>query len=143
MSADRRVYPRAKLKWPVKMKTDDGVMEGVTLNITPDGCFIGCRKPLRLNVVFDLAIQVPKSKAVLKAQADVVWSNIYGPDDEISPRGMGVRFIRMPSEARKLIAQASLEHFKSANLEPELLQTLNTLVIDLSDENQKVPSSGR
>ena len=141
MSADRRVYPRAKLKWPVKMKTDDGVMEGVTLNITPDGCFISCRKPLKLNVVFDLAIQVPKSKTVLKASAEVVWSNIYGPDDEISPRGMGVRFIKMPSEARKLIAQASLEHFKSADLDAELLQTLNTLVIDLSEEKQKVPSS--
>ena len=143
MSAEQRAYPRAKLKWPVKIKTDDGVMEGVTLNITPDGCFIGCRKPLKLNVVFDMAIQVPKSKIVLKAQAEVVWSNIYGPDDEISPRGMGVRFIKIPSEARKFIAQAALEHFKSADLEPELLKTLNTLVIDLSEEKQKVPSSGR
>ena len=141
MSADRRVYPRAKLKWPVKMKTDDGVMEGVTLNITPDGCFIGCRKPLKLNVVFELAIQVPKSKAVLKASAEVVWSNIYGPDDEISPRGMGVRFTKIESKARKFIAQASLEHFKSADLDSELLQTLSTLVIDLSEETQKVPSS--
>ncbi|MGW8220845.1 MAG: PilZ domain-containing protein [Syntrophobacteria bacterium] len=141
MSADKRAYPRAKLKWPVKIKTDEGVMEGVTLNITPDGCFIGCRKPLKLNVVFELAIQVPNSKAVLKASAEVVWSNIYGPDDEISPRGMGVRFTRIASEARKFIAQASLEHFKSANLEPELLKTLNTLVVDLSEEQQKVPSS--
>ena len=115
------------------MKTDDGVMEGVTLNITPDGCFISCRKPLKLNVVFDLAIQVPKSKAVLKASAEVVWSNIYGPDDEISPRGMGVRFIQLPSEARKVIAQEALDHFKSADLEPELLETLNTLVVDLSE----------
>ena len=141
MSADRRVYPRAKLKWPVKMKTDDGVMEGVTLNITPDGCFISCRKPLKLNVVFELAIQVPKSKVVLKAKAEVVWSNIYGPDDEISPRGMGVRFTKIESAARKFIAQASLEHFKSADLDSELLQTLNTLVIDLNEEKQKVPSS--
>jgi hypothetical protein len=141
MSDDRRVYPRAKLKWPVKIKTDEGVIEGVTLDITPDGCFIGCRKPLKLNVVFDMAIQVPNSKAVLKVNAEVVWSNIYGPDDEISPRGMGVRFIKITSEARKFIAQASLEHFKSVNLEPELLQTLSTLVIDLSEEKQKVPSS--
>ena len=141
MSAEQRAYPRAKLKWPVKIKTDDGIMDGVTLNITPDGCYISCRKPLKLNVVFELAIQVPNSKAVLKASAEVVWSNIYGPDDEISPRGMGVRFIRIASEARKFIAQASLEHFKSVNLESELLQTLNTLVVDLSKEQQKVPSS--
>jgi len=141
MSADRRVYPRAKLKWPVKIKTDEGVMEGVTLDITPDGCFISCRKPLKLNVVFDMAIKVPKSKAILKASAEVVWSNIYGPDDEISPRGMGVRFTEIDSKARKFIAQASLEHFKSVDLDSELLQTLSTLVIDLSKEKKKVPSS--
>jgi hypothetical protein len=46
----------------------------------------------------------------------------------------------MASEARKFIAQASLEHFKAVNLEPELLQTLSTLVIDLSEEKKKVPS---
>jgi hypothetical protein len=85
MSADRRTYPRAKLKWPVKIRSDEEVMDGVTLDITPDGCFISCRKPLKLNVVFELAIKVPNSKAVLQANAEVVWSNIYGPDDEISP----------------------------------------------------------
>ncbi len=141
MSDDRRVYPRAKLKWPVKIKTDEEVMDGVTLDITPDGCFISCRKPLKLNVLFDMAITVPKSKAILKASAEVVWSNIYGPDDEISPRGMGVRFTEIASKARKFIAQASLEHFKSVDLDSELLQTLSTLVIDLSEEKQEVPSS--
>jgi uncharacterized protein (TIGR02266 family) len=139
MSADRRVYPRAKLKWPVAIKTEEGSMEGVTLNITPDGCFISCRRPLRLNVVFDLAIKIPKSKSSIQAKAEVVWSNIYGPDDEITPRGMGVRFIKITSEARKFIAQASLEHFKSQKIEAELLQTLSTLVIDLSEEKKKVP----
>ena len=139
MSEDRRVYPRAQLKWPVIIKTDKGTTEGVTLNITPDGCFIGCRKPLRLNVVFDMAIKIPKSKNSIKARAEVVWSNIYGPDDEISPRGMGVRFVKISSEARKFIAQASLEHFKAQKVDADLLQTLSTLVIDLSEENKKVP----
>ena len=144
MSADRRVYPRAKLKWPVIIKTEEGTRDGVTLNITPDGCFIGCPKPLKLNVVFELSIKVPKTKATITAKAEVVWSNIYGPDDEISPRGMGVRFIKISSEARKFIAQASIEHFKALKdaVEPNLLQTLSTLVIDLSEEQpKKVPSS--
>ena len=139
MSKDRRGYPRAKLKWPVAIQTEEGSTEGVTRNITPDGCFITCRRPLRLNVVFELAIKIPKSKSSIKATAEVVWSNIYGPDDEISPRGMGVRFINISSEARKFIAQASLEHFRSLNVETELLQTLSTLVIDLSEEKKKVP----
>jgi hypothetical protein len=123
------------------IKTEEGTREGVTLDITPDGCFISCPKPLKLNVVFDLGIKVPKSKATIAAKAEVVWSNIYGPDDEISPRGMGVRFIKISSEARKFIAQASLEHFKTLEdkVEPDLLQTLSTLVIDLSEEKKKIP----
>lgn len=137
MSRDRRAYPRAKLKWPVVIKTKEGSMEGVTLNITPDGCFISCRRPLKLNVVFDLAIKIPKSKGSLKTRAEVVWSNIYGPDDEITPRGMGVRFVKIASEARKFIAQASLEHFTALKVESKLLQTLSTLVIDLSEEKKK------
>jgi len=139
MSRDRRGYPRAKLKWPVAIQTEEGSTEGVTRNITPDGCFITCRRPLRLNVVFELTIKIPKSKSSIRAKAEVVWSNIYGPDDEISPRGMGVRFIKISSEARKFIAQASLEHFKSLNVEAELLQTLSTLVIDLTEEKKTLP----
>jgi hypothetical protein len=139
MSRDRRGYPRAKLKWPVVIKTEEGSTEGVTRNITPDGCFITCRRPLKLNVVFDILIKIPNTKITIEAKAEVVWSNIYGPDDEITPRGMGIRFIRLASEARKFIAQASLEYFKSRDIEADLLQTLNTLIIDLSEEKKKVP----
>jgi hypothetical protein len=51
---------------------------------------------------------------------------------------MGVRFIKITSEARKFIAQASLEHFKEQKIDADLLQTLSTLVIDLSEEKKKV-----
>jgi uncharacterized protein (TIGR02266 family) len=138
MSAERRAFPRAKLKWPVAIKSKKSSFEGVTLNITPNGCFISCRNPLKLNVVFELTIKIPNSDSSIPAKAEVVWSNIHGPDDEITPRGMGVRFIKITSEARKFIAQASLEHFKALKAEPELLETLNTLIIDLSEEKKKV-----
>jgi len=139
MSSERRGYPRAKLKWPVTIKTEEGSTEGVTRNITPDGCFISCRRPLRLNVVFALVIKIPNSKSSIEAEAEVVWSNIYGPDDEITPRGMGVRFLKIKSEMRKFIAKTALEYFKAKDIESDLIETLNTLVIDLSAEKKKVP----
>ena len=139
MSSERRGYPRAKLKWPVTIKTEEGSTEGVTRNITPDGCFISCRRPLRLNVVFALVIKIPNSKSSIEAEAEVVWSNIYGPDDEITPRGMGVRFLKIGSEMRKFIAKTALEYFKAKDIESDLIETLNTLVIDLSAEKKKVP----
>jgi uncharacterized protein (TIGR02266 family) len=133
MSQERRVYPRAKIKWPVKLKTDKGIIDGVTSDVTPNGVFIHCQKPLRLNAVFEMAIDIPNSEHSIKAKAEVVWSNRWGPDDEISPRGMGVRFVKISSEARKFIARAAMNHLKSKEVAPELLQTLQTLVIEIDE----------
>ena len=133
MSQERRVYPRAKIKWPVKLETDKGAMNGVTSDVTPNGVFIHCQKPLSLNAVFEMAIDIPNSEHSIKAKAEVVWSNRWGPDDEISPRGMGVRFVNISSEARKFIARAAMNHLKSKEVAPELLQTLQTLVIEIDE----------
>ena len=133
MTQERRDYPRAKVKWPVKVKTDKGTMDGVTSDVTPNGVFIHCQKPLRLNVVFEMAIDIPNSEHSITAKAEVVWSNRWGPDDEISPRGMGVRFVKISSEARKFIARTAMNNLKSKEVAPELLQTLQTLVIEIDE----------
>ena len=133
MSQERRVYPRAKIKWPVIVKTDNGTMDVVTSDVTPNGIFIHCQKPLRLSVVFEMAINIPNSEHSITAKAEVVWSNRWGPDDEISPRGMGVRFVKISSEARKFIARAAMNNLKSNEVAPELLQTLQTLVIEIDE----------
>ncbi len=138
MSQERRDYPRAKIKWPVKVKTDKGTMDGVTSDVTPNGVFIHCQKPLKLNVVFEMIINIPNSKSSLTAKAEVVWSNRWGPDDEISPRGMGVRFVKISSEARKFIARAAMNNLKSKEVAPELLQTLQTLVIEIDETKSQV-----
>ena len=133
MTQERRAYPRAKIKLPVTVKTDKGTMDGVTSDVTPNGVFIHCQKPLKLNVVFEMIINIPNSKNSLTAKAEVVWSNRWGPDDEISPRGMGVRFVKISSEARKFIARAAMSNLKSKEVAPELLQTLQTLVIEIDE----------
>jgi uncharacterized protein (TIGR02266 family) len=137
MSQERRVYPRAKIKWPVKVKTDKETMDGVTSDVTPNGVFIHCNKPLRLNVLFEMAINIPNSEHSITAKAEVVWSNRWGPDDEISPRGMGVRFVKITSEARKFIARAVINNLKSKEVAPELLQTLQTLVIEIDESKSQ------
>jgi len=138
MMRERRAYPRAGIKWPVLVKTNKGSSKGVTLNVTPNGVFIRCQKPLRLNEVIEITIHIPNSERVLAAKTEVVWSNIHGPDDEITPRGMGVRFLKISSEDRKFIAQASLNHLQSVKIKPELLDTLSTLIIDLSENDSDI-----
>jgi len=137
MTQERRAYPRAKIKLPVTVKTDKGTMDGVTSDVTPDGVFIHCQKPLRLNVVFEMAINIPNSEHSITATAEVVWSNRWGPDDEITPRGMGVIFVEISNEARKFIAKTAMDNLKSKEVAPELLQTLETLATEIDETKSR------
>ena len=127
--AERRRDLRAQLKWRVLAKEKGAVIDGVTKDISPSGAYICCARPLRLSEVFDMVIEAPNKQ--LKAKAEVVWSNIYGPDDEINPRGMGVRFLKISSEDRQEIAKEILQHLKpDGEIDSKQLKALKTLIID-------------
>ncbi len=134
---DNRHFARANVKWPVSISTDDSSRDGVTINLSPSGAYIRCGSPLRLNEVFDMTIDVPNSDWLIEAKAEVVFSNIYGPDDKISPRGMGVRFLTIASEDRQIIAKEVLQHLQSDKVEiaPWRLKNLQTLIIDKNEVN--------
>ena len=134
ISGGDRGGPRVKLKWPVAIKTEKGSMEGVTLDLGTDGAFVSCAKPLRLNEIFDMVITSPDHE--IEAKAEVIWSNIYGPDDDITPRGMGVRFLKISGKDRKAIAKAAVEHLRSKEADPGALEAFQTLIID-PDETSK------
>ena len=108
LGGDGRGGPRVKIKWPVTVTTAEGSMDGVTLDLGPDGAFVSCAKPARLNEVIDIIINAPDQP--IEARAEVIWSNKYGPDDEINPRGMGVRFLNISEEDRQFIAKIVNEH---------------------------------
>jgi len=130
---------KAKVKLPVLINTDDRSIDGVTLDLSTNGAFVSCANPLRLNEVFDMTINIPNADRPLKISVEVVWSNIYGPDDDISPRGMGVRFLEISSEDRKVIATEILQSLQSTEekIDPKKLQTLQTLIIDQTGTGSK------
>ena len=127
--------PRVKVKWPVTVNTEKVSMEGVTLDLGTDGAFVSCAKPLRLNEVFDMVITAPDQ--TIEVKAEVIWSNIYGPDDDITPRGMGVRFLKISGKDRRAIAKAALEHLKSGEMDRGLLEAFQTLIIDPEEGSKK------
>ena len=138
MFKEERIYPRAKLTWPVSAtNTSKGPLGGLTKDISIAGAYVCCRMPLRLNEVFPMVIDAPDRS--LKVNAEVVWSNICGPDDEISPRGMGVRFLEISSEDRQVLAKAVLEHHQSnrEEIDTRKSEALQTLIVDQEEIGPK------
>ena len=126
---DHRVHPRANLKWSVCLEIEGEVREGVTKDISEGGAYVCCANPLGPKAEFCMVIKAPDKQ--LNVKAEVVWANTYGLDDEITPRGMGVRFMDITGEDRGIIAKAVAEHL-AKNKEPEDLQNsmLDTLEIE-------------
>jgi hypothetical protein len=102
MEQERRQYLRAKVSWPVTIRTEKETLERVTYNISPIGAFICGLSPLELHEVVDMIISAPDLQIEVKAR--VVWTSNQVPPEEDMPRGMGVEFINISDEHRELIS---------------------------------------
>jgi hypothetical protein len=123
-------YPKANLKWSVVIQDGEHSIEGMTLTLNPNQAYIRSAKPLKLYEVIEMTINVPDSDRSINTRAEVVFSNKYGPDDQISPRGMIVRFLEISSDDRKVIAKEAFEHLKSKEVDSYRLEALKTIIID-------------
>ena len=94
---------------------------------------------MKLYEVFYITMNVRNTDGSIEAEVEVVFSNIYGPDDSITPRGMGVRFLSLSEENPKFIAKEILQHLKSGHekVDPKKLQTLQTLTIKLNENGSE------
>jgi len=133
MLPETKSTSRAQVKWPVTMNTDEGPADGVITNINNNGAFIRCRRPLRLTETCKLTIE-SSERQIQDVVAEVVWTNIYGPDDDLTPRGMGVRFTGLPEAEQKFLRELirMIKEEKSVERTPgipeiDLDQTVETL----------------
>jgi len=126
---EQRQHPRAEIRWPVTIQPSLGTIKGETLNVSSMGAFIKCCEPLKFNEVI-LDIDVPALDHPLKAIAEVVWSNRDGNKNEITPYGMGIRFIRISSADRRFIVKEVLKHLNSENVETSFSEVFQTIAAD-------------
>jgi c-di-GMP-binding flagellar brake protein YcgR len=119
-----RQYPRLRIRWPVYAQTAEQTIAGETESISPRGTYVRCSQPLRINEVLDVTINTPDSDRTLTARAEVVWSNRYGYDDELTPRGMGLRFLEISEQDQRYISGLFTEEDEVNKVASEYLDTL-------------------
>ena len=115
MEQERRQYLRAKVSWPVTIRTEEETLERVTYNISPIGAFIRGLSPLELREVVDMTISAPDHHITVKAR--VVWTSNKVPPEEDMPRGMGVEFINISDEHRELISSLIAKDAEPSDLD--------------------------
>ena len=96
---ERRKEPRSDLKWPVSIFIDGDTIDGESRNITVNGVYICCEKPLRLNDTYRMLINPPHHQA-LDITGKVIWSDLYGLDKEMTVYCVGLCFVEISKEER-------------------------------------------
>jgi len=120
----RKKYLKAGVKWYVSAQSAERYVDGVTKEISSRQAYILCKKPFRLNEIVEVIIVAPER--YLEFKAEVVWSNIYGYDDDITPRGMGVRFLRISEEDQKYISDMIEEHLVASDYVKDITTDADT-----------------
>jgi hypothetical protein len=108
MGANKRLYPRVKVRWPVTLVTKDNAIHGITRNISVNGAYIYYYKlhldalPLRPQERVGLVIRVP-NRVPLLVSAEVAWSDILNSDEEHTLLGVGLRFFDLFYDDREFL----------------------------------------
>lgn len=116
MATDRRTPTRVRVKWPVVIIADKGVMVAETRDISSEGAFISCDLPLSPKAKLRIFIMAPNRRP-FELPAEVAWSNSQDSKPYNNSSGMGVRFTEVSTANRQLLVTL-LENLYKAKLGP-------------------------
>ena len=97
-NTERRSYPRAEIRWPVTIKTDEGIIEAKLRNRGIGGAHIHCEEALEPGEAVTLTIQ-PPTGSPLTIIAKVIWAG------KVLALGVGVHFVEMSDQDRQFISE--------------------------------------
>ena len=108
MKTENRLHTRARVKWPVSIETSNGIIDGITENLSPRGAFIRLTK--QLNASAEIPLVLNAKGRFIPCTAQVVWSEERNLSDQRRFLGIGVRFTRMMLHDREFLYGEISEH---------------------------------
>jgi len=106
---NKRKHKRTSVKWPIKVHSEDKLIDGETKNISESGILFSTKEPMRLNGDYIISL-FPPDADVLELHCTVVWSDLYGIDQSDTVYGIGICFSK--------VSEDELQKLKSIVPEP-------------------------
>ena len=119
ITQERRKHPRVEVDWPAIVQTSHQFIGGDIGNISTGGVFIHCLTSPAQDGPFSIFIKTPREEKPLLATGRLAWSNILSCDDDIDSCGFGLRFTKLSRESRRVLSEATSEHSKSTDRQPD------------------------
>jgi uncharacterized protein (TIGR02266 family) len=108
MSAEQRTGLRAEVNLEVRYRSAHEFMAAYAKNISGGGICIRTVKPLPLNSELHLRFSLPGIPKPFEVKGLVVWTNPFA-DQSAFPTGMGIKFLELGSDEKKILDGFVLE----------------------------------
>ena len=109
-----KIYQSSEVeaRYPVTVFTAQGYLEGETQLINSCGALIRCQHPPALRETATVNIELSEDESLL-LEAEVVWVDFSDSDQsqEITPRGMVVRFMNLSTLSRQRLRNVVAKHY--------------------------------
>lgn len=111
MSNEKKRVPKEDLAagCRVTFLVDDRQGHGTSRHFHEQGMLVMCEEPAQLHKRLKLTLQFPGVSHAVELQGDVVWTNVHGRDDSLSPRAMGIKFVNLDRDEERLLSELARE----------------------------------
>ena len=123
----------------IRVPRFDTFVTEYSTNISTTGMFIVSEKPHAPGTTFTFEFSVADDWKLIRGKAQVVWTR-YRNEDDSRPAGMGVRFVELDAQSRRLIRWIVEKHIREGGKPFELDELRNVIdealedVIETTDE---------
>ncbi len=106
----REVAINRKLPCEVIFVAGERTFKGTSTHFSEKGMLVICKNPAPLNAKGEIRLSFPGLKNPIELAGEVVWTNIHGPGDSLSPKGMGIRFVNIEKDQERLLSELAAQY---------------------------------
>jgi len=106
----REVVIDRKLPCEVAFVVGERTFKGTSMNFSEKGMLVICKNPAPLNAKGEMTLSFPGLRNPVELTGEVVWTNIHGPGDSLSPKGMGIRFVNIDRDQQRLLSELATQY---------------------------------
>jgi len=97
---EKRKHLRIEVDWPIKIDLKGRIIACETKDISAEGVSFFCNEPLPIDEIIYLLL-VPQDHPPIELYGKVIWSEVYGIDEEDTVYGFGVFFAQVSQKDAK------------------------------------------
>ncbi len=94
----------------VTFEVGESIFKGTSMHFNEKGMLVLCKTPAPLNAKGKLTLRFPGLNNAIELNGEVVWTNIYGAGDSLSPKGMGIKYINADRDVERLLSELAEQY---------------------------------